>query len=154
MTDPKDIHGAESVKEGSTVPVRTLTSFRPFFIFKTMRNRTFESQCPRCDGYGGYEIMSGCNKPISDCCGGCMETVICPACQGDGKISKRVFDIIYRQTKGNPAEFENPHQTNEQGRQWLFDQPDWDFKNLDVFEDSGDICDCFIFGTNQERAAK
>lgn len=40
--------------------------------------------CKECEGEGEYEVMKYCFKPMSECCGGCTETVECEECEGEG----------------------------------------------------------------------
>jgi len=45
-------------------------------------------QCESCDGKGEREYMKNCTVPISQCCGGCTETLPCHECNGTGTIEK------------------------------------------------------------------
>lgn len=47
-----------------------------------------ENQCEECEGTGEVEILQYCLKPISDCCGGCYETMKCEECEGRGIIEE------------------------------------------------------------------
>ena len=45
-------------------------------------------ECDECSGNGEYDVMQYCYKPMSDCCGGCYETVECENCNGQGVIEQ------------------------------------------------------------------
>lgn len=39
-----------------------------------------DPDCDECEGEGFIETMKICNRPPSDCCGGCTESHPCPKC--------------------------------------------------------------------------
>jgi RecJ-like exonuclease len=48
--------------------------------------------CPECKGSGAIEIIGSCNKPASECCGGCVKEETCDACNGTGIWNAEGFD--------------------------------------------------------------
>lgn len=46
---------------------------------------TFEIDCKECDE-GKLEVGPICNRPASNCCGGCFETHQCDTCEGSGTL--------------------------------------------------------------------
>ena len=47
--------------------------------------------CPDCIE-GQVEKQAFCTKPVSDCCGGCVEYEICERCNGSAKVSTLDLD--------------------------------------------------------------
>jgi len=52
----------------------------------------YNGDCRVCDGDGYHEIGPDCNRPASDCCGGCYKTVVCSNCSGTGRVSYHFRD--------------------------------------------------------------
>lgn len=50
-------------------------------------------ECPTCYGQGYHEHRS-CNKPTSECCGGCYREVWCDTCEGIGKVSNEEYSYF------------------------------------------------------------
>lgn len=60
--------------------------FKGYSEFMTLK------RCPECEGLG-YTEYRDCNKPVSDCCGGCYKEEECKYCDGSGEVIQE--DLIY-----------------------------------------------------------
>lgn len=48
--------------------------------------------CPDCDGEGSVEVGPECNRPASQCCGGCYKDAQCGTCEGEKQIENPHFE--------------------------------------------------------------
>lgn len=55
--------------------------------------------CPECKGSGVIEIIGACNKPASECCGGCVKEEDCDACGGSGIWNHEGYDVQANEIK-------------------------------------------------------
>lgn len=53
---------------------------------------TIEIECKECYGEGKVEEGPVCNRPASNCCGGCYNEYQCEECSGLGTIDVDFFE--------------------------------------------------------------
>lgn len=60
---------------------------------KSFNNKYKYKDCHVCEGTGYHEYRN-CNKPISDCCGGCYKTEWCDECNATGLEVDEEYGVI------------------------------------------------------------
>lgn len=50
-----------------------------------------QTECPSCDGMGGFESEIRCTMSC-DWCGGCVDTYPCETCDGSGEVDAECIE--------------------------------------------------------------